>query len=140
MSSFEDEDHREVLPVEQRSGEHVVLSRAAFELSAFAMAASVRNDTPGFIAEEHLSSETSLTAMELVVSGQWLRVEGGYEIADPEERALAIRLHRQQVNYDDWPLAPEDCTAHIDGPNSRGRCIRCGTPVEYDDDEDETGE
>lgn len=130
---FEDEDHREFFRVEQRSGEHVVLSRAAFDLNAFAVTASVRYDTPGFISDGYLSAETSLTAMELVVSGQWVRVEGGYMIADPEERALAERLHRQQLEDDDWPMRPDECTDHTEGPNSRGRCCRCGSPLNDED-------
>jgi len=130
---FENEDHREFFRVEQRSGDHVVLSRAAFELSAFAMAASVRYDTPGFMSDSYLGAETSLTAMELVVAGQWIRVDGGYEIADPDEKALAERLYREHLEFDDWPKTPEECPEHMEGPNSRGRCCRCGTPLDPED-------
>jgi hypothetical protein len=130
---FEDEDHQEFFRVEQSSGDYVVLSRAAFDLNAFAVAASIRRDTPGFISDGYLSAETSLTAMELVVAGQWIRVEGGYEIADPEERALAERLHRMQLEYHDWPKTPDECTDHMEGPNSRGRCCQCGTPLDPQD-------
>ncbi|WP_155764408.1 hypothetical protein [Mycobacterium colombiense] len=127
---FEDDDHREFFRVEQGSGGgNVTLSRAAFELSAFAIGASVRHDTPGFISDSYLGAETSLTAMELVVAGRWIRVEDGYEIADPEEKALAERLHRQQLEFDDWPKKPDECPEHMEGPNSRGRCCRCGTPL-----------
>jgi hypothetical protein len=132
--SFEDEDHHEFFRVEQSSGEYLVQSRAAFDLNAFAIAASIRNDTPGFIADDYLSYQTSLTAMELVVGGQWLRVSGGYEIADPVERALTVRLHRQQLEFDDWPKTPDECIEHMEGPNSRRRCCRCGTPTETDAD------
>ncbi len=130
---FEDEDHRKFLRVEQRSGDSVVLSSAAFELSGFAAAASVRNDTPGFISDDYLSADTSLTAMELVVAGLWLRVDGGYEVTDPEEKALLERLHRQQLEDDDWPETPEECPEHMEGPNSRGRCCKCGTPLPPED-------
>jgi hypothetical protein len=136
---FEDEDHKEFFRVEQSAGEDAIMSRSAFELSAFAMSASIRNDTPGFIADDYLSADTSLTAIELVTSGQWTRVEDGYEIADPEMRAFAARLHRQQIEFDDWPKTPEECPYHAEGPNSRGRCCRCGTPMESIEFEDNDG-
>jgi hypothetical protein len=130
---FEDEDHRKFLRLEQRSGDSVILSSAAFELSGFAAAASVRNDTPGFISDDYLSADTSLTAMELVVARLWLRADGGYEVTDPEEKALLERLHRQQLEDDDWSKTPEECPEHMEGPNSRGRCCRCGTPLAPED-------
>lgn len=130
---FEDEDHRKFLRVEQSSGDSVILSSAAYELSVFAMAASIRNDTPGFIADSSLSADTSLTAMELVVAGQWIRVDGGYEVTDPAERALAERLYRDQLDFDDWPKTPDECPDHSEGPNSRGRCCKCGTPLDPED-------
>jgi len=86
-----------------------------------------------FISDSYLSAETSLTAMELVVAGQSIRVEGGYEIADPEEKAFAERLHREQMEFDEWPKTPDECPEHIEGPNSRGRCCRCGTPLDPED-------
>lgn len=76
-----DED-RQFLRVEPRAGEYVMLSRAACMLGLYAAAASLRNNTPGFIADARLGSDTTLTAMELVLSGLWRRVDGGYEIAD----------------------------------------------------------
>jgi hypothetical protein len=130
---FENEDHRKFLRLEQRSGDSVILSSAAFELSAFAAAASVRHDTPGFISDDYLSADTSLTAMELVVAGLWLRVDGGYEVTDPEEKAALERSHRQQLENDDWPRKPDECPEHIEGPNSRGRCCKCGTPLAPED-------
>lgn len=133
MGDFEDDEHREFFRLEKPAGEDAVLSRAAVDLSAFGLSASVRRGTPGFISDTYLneiSAETTLTAMELVVAGEWTRGEGGYEITDPDMKALAARLHRQQEDFDDWPVAPEDCDDHMDGPNSRGSCIRCGPPVD----------
>ncbi|ORV93156.1 hypothetical protein AWC12_01900 [Mycolicibacterium iranicum] len=130
---FEDEDHRRFLRLEQRSGEPVILSRAALELSAFAAAASVRNDTPGFVGDDYLSADTSLTAIELVAAGQWVRVGRRYEITDPDERALLQRLHREQLEGDDWPKSPAECSDHMKGPNSRGRCCKCGTSLPLED-------
>ena len=131
--SFDDEEHRRFLRLERGSGGSVVVSSAAFELSAFAMAASVRHDTPGFIADSYLSADASLTAMELVVAGLWVRVDGGYEVTDPAEKALAERLHREQLEFDDWPKKPDECPEHSEGPNSRGRCCKCGTPLAPED-------
>lgn len=80
MSEFE--DHCEFLRVEQRSGKNLVLSRAACMLGLYAAAASLRSTTPGFIGDDRLGSDTSLSAMELVLSGHWRRAEGGYQIGD----------------------------------------------------------
>ncbi|OAN28416.1 hypothetical protein A4X20_30165 [Mycolicibacterium iranicum] len=76
-----DEDRR-FLRIELRPGKHVVLSRSACMLALHAAAGSLWNSTPGFIADVRLGSDTTLTAFELVLSGLWRRVEGGYEIAD----------------------------------------------------------
>lgn len=73
---------RDVVWVEPHRGKHVMLSRAAGMLALWAAAASMRRNTPGFIPDERLGSDTTLPALELVVSGLWRRVEGGYEIAD----------------------------------------------------------
>ena len=72
---------RDFVWVESRPGNHVMLSRAAGMLALYAAAASMRRNTPGFIPDERLGSDTTLPALELVVSGLWRRVEGGYEIA-----------------------------------------------------------
>jgi hypothetical protein len=50
-----------------------------------------------------------------------------------QQIVLAGRLHRQQLDYDDLPKSPDQCTDHMEGPNSRGRCSRCGTPLDPED-------
>lgn len=130
---FEDEEHREFIRLEQNDGSHVVVSRAAFEVSAFATAASIRHDTPGVILDSYLDADTSLDAVELVSAGIWERIEGGYRIADSKEREFVERLHREQVEPDNWPKTPDECPEHMEGPNSRGRCCRCGTPIPPED-------
>lgn len=135
MSDFEDEDHTNFLAVEKPGGDPVVISHAAMTLSAAGLSNSVAEDTPGFISDDYLNAiaaETTLTALELVTAGEWERVEGGYRVTDPKMQEFAEQLQRQQLEYDDWPFTPEECSEHIGGPNSRGRCIKCGTPTTED--------
>lgn len=130
MSHFEDEEHTTFIALEKPGDEPIVLSRAAFTLSAAGLSNSVASGTPGFISDEYLgaiAAETDLTATELVLAGDWERVDGGYRVVDPKMQELAEKLLAQQESYDDWPLDPDECSEHQIGPNSRGRCISCGT-------------
>ena len=68
--------------VEPCHGDHVMLSRAAGMLALYAAVVSMRCSTPGFVPDERIGFDTTLPALELVLSGLWRRVEGGYEIAD----------------------------------------------------------
>ena len=77
---------RDLIRVQPRPGEQVMLSRVAGMLALHAAAASMRLNTPGFIPDERLGSDTTLSALELVMSGLWQRVRGGYEIADAWKR------------------------------------------------------
>lgn len=79
---------RDFIWVEPHHGDYVMLSRAAGMLALHAAAASMRRNTPGFIPDERLGSDTTLLALELVLSGLWRRVEGGYDIADAWERRV----------------------------------------------------
>ena len=79
---------RDFIWVEPHHGDYVMLSRAAGMLALHAAAASLRRNTPGFIPDERLGSDTTLLALELVLSGLWRRVEGGYDIADAWERRV----------------------------------------------------
>jgi hypothetical protein len=135
VSQFEDEEHTEFFRVEKPGAEDLVISRAAMTLSAAGLSNSVAEGTPGFISDEYLSAiaaETTLTAIELVTAGEWRRVEDGYRVTDPKMQEFADSLWRRQREFSDWTLSPEDCSTHSEGPNSRGRCVRCGTPVETD--------
>ena len=79
---------RDFIWVEPHHGDYVMLSRAAGVLALHAAAASLRRNTPGFIPDERLGSDTTLLALELVLSGLWQRVRGGYEIADAWDRRV----------------------------------------------------
>jgi hypothetical protein len=70
------------LRVDLRVGEYTMLSRPACFLALYAAAASLRNNTPGFIADAQLGPDTTLAVIELVLCGLWRRVDGGYEITD----------------------------------------------------------
>lgn len=133
MSHFEDEEHTSYFAMEKPDGgEPTVISRAALTLSTAGLSNSVAEGTPGFISDDYLSAiaaETDLTATELVLAGEWERVDGGYRVMDPQMQELAEKMLARQESYEDWPLHPDACLDHQAGPNSRGRCIRCGTPV-----------
>ena len=110
MSHFEDEEHTHFLAVEKPGGEPTVLSHAAFTLSAAALSNSVADGTPGFISDDYLSAiaaETDLTATELVLAGEWERVDGGYRVVDPKMQEFAEQLLARQESYDDWPFHPD---------------------------------
>lgn len=87
MSDFADEEHTGFLRVEKPDGEDVTISNAAMTLSAAGLANSVSEGMPGFISDEYLgaiAAETDLTATELVLAGEWERVEDGYRVTDPK--------------------------------------------------------
>lgn len=66
-------------------GEDHVISVAAYKLHLAGTADSVTGGHPGFVPDEYLSSPgpgTGVAVMELVTSGYWERVDGGYRIRD----------------------------------------------------------
>lgn len=79
------------------SGE-VVLSRAAMHLHTFGVLSSIETGEPGFVSDDYLdaiSVETSITALELCVSGLWERTSGGYLVADADTLSVAEQIHVQ---------------------------------------------
>lgn len=78
MTTFGED--RQFLRVDLGVGEYTMLSRPACILALYAAAASLRNNTPGFIADARLGPDTTLAVIELVLCGLWRRVDGGYEI------------------------------------------------------------
>jgi hypothetical protein len=66
-------------------GEDHVISVAAYKLHIGTTADSVTGGHPGFVPDEYLSSlspSTAVAVMELLTSGYWERVDGGYRIRD----------------------------------------------------------
>jgi hypothetical protein len=66
-------------------GEDHVISVAAYQLHLAGTADSVTGGHPGSVPDEYLSSPgpgTTIAVMELVTSGYWERVDGGYRIRD----------------------------------------------------------
>jgi|SRR5271165_6107107 len=84
----EDEDHTTFLRLggaRGADGEEPVLSRAAFQLHAFAIVNGAEEGYPGFVPDKYLnaiSAETTITTAELCAAGMWRRTDGGYEILD----------------------------------------------------------
>ena len=67
------------------------MSRATFQLHGHAIVNSAQDGHPGFVPAEYLnaiSAEPTIAAAELCAAGMWRRVDGGYEVLDPEMVAL----------------------------------------------------
>jgi hypothetical protein len=74
-------------------GEDRVISVAAYKLHLAGTADSVTGGHPGSVPDEYLSSPgpgTAIAVMELVTSGYWERVDGGYRIRDWDSIRVAM--------------------------------------------------
>ena len=74
-------------------GEDHVISVAAYKLHINSTADAVLGGHPGFVPDEYLNSlgpSTTLAAMDLVTSGYWERVDGGYRIRDWDLTRVAM--------------------------------------------------
>lgn len=75
-------------------GEDHVISVAAYKLHINGTAYAVLGGHPGFVPDEYLNSlgpSTALAVMDLVTSGYWERVDGGYRIRDWDLTRVAIK-------------------------------------------------
>ena len=76
----------------------VVLTRAAMHLHTFGVLTSVESATPGFVSDRYLDSvrtDTTLTALELTLTGLWERADDGYRVSAEEVAAVGEQLHLQ---------------------------------------------
>jgi hypothetical protein len=135
VSNPEDEDDTTFFRMslsDDEGDESPVVSRAAFQLHAFAMNNSMLEGTPGFIPDDYLnaiSAETTVTAMELCMVGLWKRDDsrGGYDILDPMMHDV-VEMHEQLAR------SRRECEAtgghetnEEFGPDI---CCKCGAPID----------
>lgn len=81
-----------------------VVTRAALKLHTYAILVSIEVGHPGFISDEYLGAiqvETSVTALELTLSGLWRRTKGGYRVSERETLRVAGEVHRQLLALDE---------------------------------------
>ena len=103
----------------------LVLSRAAMHLHTFGVLTGIDSATPGFVSDRYLSSlrtETTLPALELVLAGLWQRDVGGYQVSDPDVRAVVQRLHGD-LNALETRCTAEGGHRYVLGQD---QCRRCG--------------
>jgi hypothetical protein len=85
-----------------------VISVAAYNLHLSGTVHSVTDDHPGFVPDEYLSSldpSTAIAVMDLVTSGYWERVDGGYRIRDWDLLRVAMehaQMRRQEAAREHW--------------------------------------
>jgi len=75
-----------------------VLSQAAIQLHAAAIASSIEDGQPGFVSDDYLNAiaaETTTTALELEAAGVWERRDGGYLIVADEMVKVAVDFHER---------------------------------------------
>lgn len=107
--------------------EELVLSRAAMHLHTFGVLSSIETGCPGFVSDRYLSAidaETSVTALELCLTGLWERTSCGYRVSDADTLTVAEQIHGQLHD-----LAAR-CTrngGHIVDPQHPDVCAKCGT-------------
>lgn len=114
-----------------------VLSLAAFQLHAAGIVNSIKDGHPGFVSDDYLnaiSTETTVTALELEACGLWERRECGYFIVADEMVGMVIN-HNEETDR----LAGECETrgAHLPPDDAQAEgwiiCTHCGVPLSRPD-------
>ena len=89
-------------------GEDHVISVAAYDLHLGGISRSVHDDQPGFVPDDYLGSlgpGTAVAVMDLVTSGYWERVDGGYRIRDWDLLRVAmehVQMLREEAAREHW--------------------------------------
>lgn len=125
-SSFEDREHTAFIAGDDT---FPTLSLAALMLHSSAILQTVNADTPGLVDDVYLGAiraETDLTATELVMSGLWERVEGGYRILDPAAIEKVVEM-TAPMRAGAAVCAVE---GHVVDASMDGFCPRCSAPIE----------
>lgn len=110
------------------NSEELVLSRAAMQLHTFGVLSSIEADEPGFISDSYLdaiSAETSVTALELWLTGLWERTACGYRVSDADTLAVAEQIYDQ---LHDLAARCRGNGGHLVDPQRPDVCGRCGLP------------
>jgi hypothetical protein len=85
-----------------------VISVVAYWLLIHGTADSVNDDRPGFVPDDYLDSRgpgAAVAVLELVTSGYWERVDGGYRIRDLDLLRMTtehVQVLKEQAARRDW--------------------------------------
>jgi hypothetical protein len=112
------------------TSEELVLSRAAMHLHTFGVLSSIEAGHPGFVSDRYLngiSAETSITALELCLTGLWERTSCGYRVSDADTLSVAEQIHGQLHDLADRCRRNG---GHIVDPQHPAVCARCGAGVD----------
>jgi hypothetical protein len=114
------------------------LSRAAIQLHAAGIAASIEDGQPGFVSDDYLNAiaaETTTTVLELEAAGMWERRPGGYRIVADEMVKVAIDFHERTDRQKAECARRGEHLPSSDGRESGGWviCGHCGIPLERPD-------
>jgi hypothetical protein len=110
--------------------DELVLSRAAMHLHTFGVLSSIEAGNPGFVSDRYLNAitaETSISALELCVTGLWERVACGYRVSDADTLSVATQIHGQ---LHDLAARCLDNGGHITDPQQPEVCARCGSALD----------
>ena len=115
-----------------------VLSRAALQLHAAAIASSIEDGQPGFVSDYYLNAiaaETTTAALELEAAGMWERRDSGYLIVAGEMVKIAIGFHERTDRQGAECARRGEHLPSGDGRKSGGWviCGHCGIPLEHPD-------
>lgn len=126
------------------TSEELVLSRAAMHLHTFGVLSSIEAGHPGFVSDLYLngiSVETSITALELCLTGLWERTACGYRVSDADTLSVAEQIHG---HLHDLAGRCQRNGGHIVDPQRPHVCAKCGSSLtkggEYRPRHDGSGE
>lgn len=111
------------------TSEELVLSRAAMHLHTFGVLSSIESGSPGFVSDRYLnaiSAETSITALELCLSGLWERTACGYRVSDADTLSVAEQIHGQ---LHDLAARCLRNGGHMIDPQHPDVCAKCGSTL-----------
>jgi hypothetical protein len=112
------------------ASEELVLSRAAMHLHTFGVLSSIEAGSPGFVSDCYLSAisaETSITALELCLTGLWERTACGYRVSDADTLSVAEQIHGQ---LHDLAARCLRNGGHITDPQHPDVCAKCGSTLQ----------
>lgn len=129
----EDDDHTYFIRIggaDESTDDAPIVSRAAFQLHSFGIVNSVEDGHPGFVSDDYLnaiSAETTITAAELCTAGLWRRVDGGYEVLEPELVQMVVDQLRR---YDENEKPCEMTGGHEPSGDEHSLCSKCRARID----------
>lgn len=111
------------------TSDELVLSRAAMHLHTFGVLSSIEAGNPGFVSDRYLNAittDTSISALELCLSGLWERTSCGYRVSDADTLSVAEQIHGQ---LHDLAARCRRNGGHIVDPQHPQLCAKCGATL-----------